>query len=146
MYTGIPISACRAKIRFGSGGAYIFEGMEWHVDEDVSTYDSTSFEDEGYRDEDGCALKADIRIKGLWDLTRNPHQTPLFLNPRQILVKVSLFLDGAQNGGLRWYFPKVIVRRGLTEAEVRSGLTYEVLMGSKSRYYRPGETVAPQHL
>jgi hypothetical protein len=132
MLTGVPYSASCAVVRFDGN---VFEGMEWSVDEQGDEFDSTSFEDCGYGDSDVATIQCTIRIKGLWDSLRNPHNAPLVLNPSVSLTNVRLYLSGLASS--YWSFPKARVINGITEAKVRTGMTYEVTLKSRGVFYRP---------
>ncbi len=132
MLSGVPYSASNAVVRINSN---VFEGMEWDVDEDGDEFDSTSFEDAPYGDTDVSTIQCSVRIMGLWDSTRNPHNAPLQLNPKQQLSEVRLYLSGLASS--YWRFPKAMVTKGSTKAKVRAGLPYEVTIKSKGIFYRP---------
>ena len=133
MNTGVPYAASCAAVRINS--SYVFEGMEWSVDEVGDEYEATSFENCGYGDTGVATIQCDIRIKGLWDSTRNPHNAPLSLNPSVVVPELRLYLSGLASP--YWRFPYAIVTHGTTGAKVRQGIEYEITLKSKGVYYRP---------
>jgi hypothetical protein len=132
--TGTPTSASNAVIRINGN---VFEGMEWEVTEESSTYDSSSFEDGVFEDEDVASVRCTVRIKGIWDRSRNPHASPLLLNAGVTITNLNLYINGL-GGGLQWRFPKALCKGSTTTAKVHDGLPIEINFRSKGQYFPPG--------
>jgi hypothetical protein len=156
--TDAPLSAANSVIRiwYGEVSQATFEGMEWHVDEQGSEFDCTSFEDDGAEDTEVASAGCTVVMRGLWtqNVAQNPHGSRLKFNTAPVknelvagnisglLTNVRLYLTGPVATGLFWSFPRLKVCGTTTMARVREGLPIEIRCKTRGKWARPGMATA----